>query len=212
MGSNPEGAASWPQPAPVPTGPYLAGVDIFREIHFPSSNPAEHIVSAVTCPWDHPHKVSSFCAWPWAGCPWLFCSERAENVHLHIPRAEGCTEQPCQRSPHGVRSQAGEQNTSERAPRKHLPPGSVPVFQAYLQAVAQRRTSIMCSLPGKQGTGEGGRLRDGLCQERRWEPGWGQPVVATPRGCPCRVPSPAPRCPLVASNRVQGLASDYEVL
>lgn len=26
MGSNPEGAASRPQPAPVPTGPYLAGV------------------------------------------------------------------------------------------------------------------------------------------------------------------------------------------
>lgn len=37
-----------------------------------------------------------------------------------------------------------------------------PFFQAYLQAVAQRRTSIMCSLAGKQGIGEGGRLRDGL--------------------------------------------------
>lgn len=64
VGSNPEGAAPWPQSAPVATGPYLAGLDIFREIHFPRSNPAERIVSAVIYPWDRLHKVSSFRAWP----------------------------------------------------------------------------------------------------------------------------------------------------
>lgn len=44
----------------------------------------------------------------------------------------------------GVPSQAGE-NTQASAPRKQLPPGSLPIFQAYLQATARQRTRLVLS-------------------------------------------------------------------
>ena len=117
-----------------------------------------------------------------------------------------------------VQSQAGEQNTSKRAPRKHLSPGSLPIFQAYLQAMAQQGMSIMCSATRKAGKWRGWQIERWLGRSRaRCRRGCGDPGLETgscPRGWHCRVnvPSAVPEgsgpAPPAASKRIQGLASD----
>lgn len=90
---------------------------------------------------------------------------------------EICRQQPC---PQGamrwlerVQSQAGKQNTSKRAPRKHLSPGSLPIFQAYLQAMAQQGMSIMLSATRKAGKWRGWQIE-------RW---FGRSCTRCRRGC-----------------------------
>lgn len=74
-----------------------------------------------------------------------------------------------------------------RAPRKHLPPGSLPIFQAYLQAMAQQSMSVMCSATRKAEKWRGwqierwfGRSCD-RCRRGCGSLGWGQ--LVTVQGC-----------------------------
>lgn len=135
---------------------------------------------------------------------------------------EICRQQPCpQGAKHWlerVRSQAGEQNTSKRAPRKHLSPGSLPIFQAYLQAMAQQGMSIMRSATRKAGKWRGWQIERWFgrsctrCRRGCGDPGLGTAWGPAPQGWHCRVKEGSRLAPPTASERIRGLASDYKVL
>lgn len=116
----------------------------------------------------------------------LSCPARAPRGDLHIP-GDGVKQNCPPAEPGsagsslawGVPSQAGEK-TQASAPRKQLPPGSLPIFQAYLQATARQRMSLMCSATRKRGNGGDGRWNNGLTGVvlGSGTPGWGQTVAA----------------------------------
>lgn len=98
--------------------------------------------------------------------------------------------------PGGVPSQAGE-NTQASAPRKQLPPGSLPIFQAYLQATARQRTRLVLShrkvrkRRGWQMERWPGRSRAG-CRDTRLGTEGGSPgSCSCGWHCQVTVPSPA---------------------
>jgi len=138
--------------------------------------------------------------WPPAFLP----AARAPKGDLHIPGEErSSTQHPATSTPAKpgpvdghlvpgeprrlgrVQSQAGKRNTSKRAPSKRLPPGSLPIFQAYLQAMAQRGVSVTCSATGDAGKWRGWQTERWLGQSRaRRRRGCGDPGLATAGGTP----------------------------